>query len=72
MCKCVAGTCVCCCFSCALSMLISVISFLLVIGIIIGVLFYFDVFGIQDTNKEATQFFTNAGDKIKETINKHT
>jgi len=66
MCKCAAGTCVCCCLSCTINMLISIIFIVIVIGVVLGLLFYFDVFGIQDTNKDATRFFTKTGDDIKD------
>lgn len=53
-------------------MLMSVIVFAIIIVTIIGLLFYYDVFGIQSTNQDATNFFTGAGDTIKQTFNKHT
>lgn len=56
------------CLSCALSTLFSILFTVLIVAVIVGLLFYFDVFGIQSTNKDATDFFTKTGDDIKNAI----
>uniref|UniRef100_A0A336LZ37 CSON005789 protein n=1 Tax=Culicoides sonorensis TaxID=179676 RepID=A0A336LZ37_CULSO len=66
--KCVTVELVHACLSCALSTLFSLLFTILVVAIIVGLLFYYDVFGIQSTNKDAANFFTKTGDDIKHAI----
>lgn len=60
------------CLSCAMSVVWSLLVTGIIILVVVGLLFYFNVFNIQDTNKDAAAFFTKTGDQIKSTFNKHT
>uniref|UniRef100_U5EFR5 Putative midgut expression 1 n=1 Tax=Corethrella appendiculata TaxID=1370023 RepID=U5EFR5_9DIPT len=69
MCKCLAGSVVCCCCQCAMSVFISLLFFFLLVLIGVAVAVYFGFFNVDDTAPELAKFINQTRDKINNKLN---
>ncbi|EAT48307.1 AAEL000655-PA [Aedes aegypti] len=68
MCKCIAGSVVCCCCQCAMSVFISLLFVGILLAAAIAAGIYFGVVNVDDSAPELSEYIHKTGDSIKDAV----